>query len=90
MKTVLILIILLSFMSILCLGFFRSHLKVNHALKLQRLRMGSQVVPTKKSKKFIVVTGGVISGIGKGVTASSIGVLLKMLNVRPTAIKIDP
>jgi len=41
-------------------------------------------------KKYIVVTGGVISGIGKGVTASSIGVLLKMLNLRPTAIKIDP
>lgn len=46
----------------------------------------------KKSieKKFIVVTGGVISGIGKGITASSIGVLVKMLNLKPTAIKIDP
>ena len=33
------------------------------------------------SKKFIVVTGGVISGIGKGITASSIGVLLKMLKI---------
>eukprot|EP01041_Mallomonas_annulata_P006295 gene6295-12740_t len=43
-----------------------------------------------KNKKFIVVTGGVISGIGKGVTASSIGILMKMLNIRPTAIKIDP
>lgn len=42
------------------------------------------------NKKFIVVTGGVISGIGKGITASSIGVLIKMLNLRPTAIKIDP
>lgn len=44
----------------------------------------------KKMKKFVVVTGGVISGIGKGITASSIGVVLKMLNIRPTAIKIDP
>lgn len=44
----------------------------------------------KKKKKFVVVTGGVISGIGKGVTASSIGVVLKMLHRRPTAIKIDP
>jgi hypothetical protein len=43
-----------------------------------------------KQKKYIVVTGGVISGIGKGVTSSSIGVILKMLNIRPTAIKIDP
>ena len=44
----------------------------------------------KRPKKFIVVTGGVISGIGKGITASSIGVMLKMLGLRPTAIKIDP
>ena len=43
-----------------------------------------------QQKKYVVVTGGVISGIGKGVTASSIGVMLKMLNLRPTAIKIDP
>ena len=42
------------------------------------------------NKKFILVTGGVISGIGKGVTASSVGVVSKMLNVTPTAIKIDP
>ncbi len=31
-----------------------------------------------------------LSGIGKGVTASSIGVLCKMMGLRPTAIKIDP
>ena len=43
-----------------------------------------------QQKKYVIVTGGVISGIGKGVTASSIGVMLKMLNLRPTAIKIDP
>ena len=43
-----------------------------------------------KHKKYILVTGGVISGIGKGVTASSIGVLMKMLRLSPTAIKIDP
>lgn len=43
-----------------------------------------------KQKKYILVTGGVISGIGKGVTASSIGVLMKMLRLSPTAIKIDP
>ncbi|KAG2220839.1 hypothetical protein INT45_010901 [Circinella minor] len=40
--------------------------------------------------KFIVVTGGVISGIGKGVIASSTGTLLKSLGLRVTAIKIDP
>ncbi|CAM9315818.1 unnamed protein product [Phaeothamnion confervicola] len=44
----------------------------------------------KRECKFVVVTGGVLSGIGKGVTASSIGVLCKMMGLRPTAIKIDP
>ena len=40
--------------------------------------------------KYVVVTGGVISGLGKGVTASSIGVLLKSAGLRVTAVKIDP
>jgi CTP synthase len=40
--------------------------------------------------KYIVVTGGVISGIGKGVIASSTGLLLKMIGFRVTSIKIDP
>lgn len=40
--------------------------------------------------KYILVSGGVISGIGKGVIASSTGLLLKTLGLRVTAIKIDP
>ena len=40
--------------------------------------------------KYILVTGGVISGIGKGVVASSLGVLLKHCGVHVTSIKIDP
>lgn len=40
--------------------------------------------------KYVVVSGGVISGIGKGVIASSTGMLLKSLGLRVTAIKIDP
>ena len=40
--------------------------------------------------KYILVTGGVISGIGKGVVASSVGVILKQCNVPVTSIKIDP
>ena len=42
------------------------------------------------SMKYVVVTGGVLSGLGKGVTASSIGVLLKSAGLRVTAVKIDP
>ncbi|KAF1799804.1 CTP synthase N-terminus-domain-containing protein [Mucor lusitanicus] len=40
--------------------------------------------------KYIIVSGGVISGIGKGVIASSTGTLLKSLGLGVTAIKIDP
>ena len=38
--------------------------------------------------KYVLVTGGVVSGLGKGVTASSIGVLLKACGHRVTSIKI--
>ena len=40
--------------------------------------------------KYVVVSGGVLSGLGKGVTASSIGVLLKSAGLQVTSIKIDP
>jgi CTP synthase len=40
--------------------------------------------------KYIVVTGGVVSGLGKGVTISSMGRLLQAAGLRVTAIKIDP
>jgi len=40
--------------------------------------------------KYIIVTGGVLSGLGKGITTSSIGLLLKMQGYDVTAIKIDP
>jgi CTP synthase len=40
--------------------------------------------------KYVVVSGGVLSGLGKGVTASSIGVLMKSAGLRVTSIKIDP
>ncbi|MEA3190497.1 MAG: synthase [Thermoplasmata archaeon] len=40
--------------------------------------------------RYIVVTGGVLSGLGKGITTSSIGTLLKARGVSLTAVKIDP
>jgi hypothetical protein len=45
--------------------------------------------PDKKTK-YILISGGVISGIGKGIFASSLGLLLKTIGLRVTAIKIDP
>jgi len=40
--------------------------------------------------KYIIVTGGVMSGLGKGITAASIGRNLKNIGYKVTAIKIDP
>jgi len=41
-------------------------------------------------RKFIFVIGGVLSGVGKGVTSASIGKILQSKGFRVTAIKIDP
>jgi CTP synthase len=40
--------------------------------------------------KYIFVIGGVMSGVGKGITASSLGLILKNRGLSVTAIKIDP
>lgn len=40
--------------------------------------------------KYILVTGGVLSGIGKGVVASSTAMLLRSYGLRVTNVKIDP
>ena len=43
-----------------------------------------------KKKKYIFVVGGVMSGVGKGVAAASIGKILQARGFEVTAIKIDP
>ncbi|MCL2342602.1 MAG: CTP synthase [Firmicutes bacterium] len=40
--------------------------------------------------KFIFVTGGVVSGLGKGITAASLGRLLKQRGLKVAAEKLDP
>ena len=40
--------------------------------------------------KYIFVLGGVMSGLGKGIAAASIGYLLKQAGVRVTILKLDP
>jgi CTP synthase len=44
----------------------------------------------KTSPKYLFVVGGVISGVGKGIAASSIAKLLQDRGLVVTAIKIDP
>ena len=40
--------------------------------------------------KYIFITGGVVSSLGKGILTSSLGALLRARGYRVTAIKIDP
>ncbi len=44
----------------------------------------------KPSPKYIFVTGGVVSGIGKGVTCASIGRILKARGFEVSIMKLDP
>ena len=56
--------------------------------RLQRwnLSKGKVVIMTK----YIFVTGGVVSGLGKGITAASLGRLLKARGLKVAAQKLDP
>lgn len=45
---------------------------------------------TRKKNKFIFITGGVVSSLGKGITASSIACLMEARGVKVTNIKMDP
>ncbi len=54
----------------------------------------SKAVKNKKAKdslktKFIFISGGVISGIGKGITSASIGAILKSKGYKVSAVKVD-
>jgi len=44
----------------------------------------------ERQTKYIFVLGGVISGLGKGIAAASIGYLLKSSGLRVTILKLDP
>lgn len=59
-------------------------------------KLKKKTVSTKKSTKkdfeqrFIFVTGGVVSSIGKGLTAASLGALLEARGLRVSLMKCDP
>jgi len=63
------------------LSFVLSHSPFTPPIKKTNLKM---------VKKYVLVSGGVISGIGKGIIASSTGLLLKTMGLKVTSIKIDP
>lgn len=48
------------------------------------------IVTQKHDTKYIFITGGVVSGSGKGITAASIGAILKARGLRVNIQKMDP
>jgi CTP synthase len=54
------------------------------AASIESLEFGSLM------SKYIFVTGGVVSSVGKGITVASIGTILKSRQVTVTAQKLDP
>ncbi|MFM7314534.1 MAG: hypothetical protein ACKO0M_15455, partial [Cyanobium sp.] len=47
-------------------------------------------VGSRQSTKFVFVTGGVVSSIGKGIVAASLGRLLKSRGYSVSILKLDP
>src|SRR5271168_4232883 len=45
---------------------------------------------SRKPTKYVFVTGGVVSSIGKGLASASIGALLEARGLRVTHVKLDP
>ncbi|MEM0496417.1 MAG: hypothetical protein QW178_05300, partial [Candidatus Nitrosocaldus sp.] len=50
----------------------------------------ASAISTSKKSKYIFVTGGVMSGLGKGVVTASIAKLLQLCNLKVSCMKIDP
>ena len=57
-----------------------------NSVKNDKFEQGSEMIMTK----YIFVTGGVVSGLGKGITAASLGRLLKARGLKAAAQKLDP
>src|SRR5579864_6445834 len=45
---------------------------------------------SRKPTKYVFVTGGVVSSIGKGLASASVGALLEARGLRVTHVKLDP
>jgi CTP synthase len=48
------------------------------------------VARARANTKYVFVTGGVLSGVGKGITAASIGTILKARGLAVNIQKCDP
>lgn len=64
--------------------------KIKEMSTKKKSEASSEAEKPQTQTKYILVTGGVISGIGKGVVASSFGTLLNCCGISVTSLKIDP
>jgi CTP synthase len=55
-----------------------------------RIIMAQSVKKTSKKTKYIFITGGVLSSLGKGITSAALGLLLKERGLSVTIMKFDP
>ncbi|KAK6588793.1 CTP synthetase (UTP-ammonia lyase) [Cryptosporidium xiaoi] len=56
----------------------------------KRIANSIEHLASDRTMKYIVVTGGTLSGLGKGIAISSLGLCLKSRGYNVTAVKIDP
>lgn len=61
-----------------------------HTKELKVLFVKGVGIAGKLMVKYIFVTGGVLSSVGKGILTSSIGKMLQARGLKPTVVKIDP
>jgi CTP synthase len=52
--------------------------------------MGEEIAVERAKTKFVFVTGGVVSSLGKGLAAASLGALLEARGLKVTLLKMDP
>src|SRR3954454_21839776 len=49
-----------------------------------------QAAPKSRRSKFVFITGGVVSALGKGLAAASIGALMENRGLKVALLKLDP
>ncbi|OII78160.1 CTP synthase family protein [Cryptosporidium andersoni] len=73
------------------LNYYNTSMRESNRLISPRLPSASvDSFYSQKQVKYVIVTGGTLSGLGKGITISSLGLCLKSRGYNVTAIKIDP
>jgi CTP synthase len=68
----------------------RMEIKSHRRASAPRQKVGQKTMGNELVQKFIFVTGGVVSSIGKGLTAASLGTLLEARGLKVTIMKFDP